>query len=387
MKNKNYLQTATVITLTGIFFFTSQIAHALGLVTITVKNPDPQNGNYSWFVYENKPGTVIEDIATIRNVGTQPTSVKIYAVDASSNEAGSFTLSSSAENQQNIGLWTDISSGTVELNPEQNIDIPFKITIPENAGPGQYTGGIVVEPSDKNDGLSPLLGSLASSMDNNSSSGAVSVKTRIGTRIYLTIPGNIIEKIKLVSVSASKDLNGQTRFHFEIANDGNVTYEPTAHIEIYDSFGNLYETIDQKLGTSSPNTLIKPSLKMAKSPLLGNFKSKITVSYDCLFKPTDMHKAPLTENREISFWVMPWELIFGTMLLFFGITAVILKKRMSRTKYFKNSEEYTVNETDDLLAIAAERNTSWKIIAYYNGLTPPYIIKPGTIIKIPKKKE
>jgi hypothetical protein len=357
-----------------------QAAGALGMVTITVKNPDPIKGNYSWFVYEKEAGETIHDTATIKNVGKEPTEVQIYAVDASTNEAGSFTLSQMHEEQQNLGTWTEINHGPFTLNPQQSIDIPFKIQIPTNITPGQYTGGIIVE----NGTIQNTNENIQQETDQNTR-GSVSVKTRIGTRIYLTIPGNIHEDIKLISATAAKELNGKTRFILAIENNGNLTYEPKAIVNIYDTFGLLYEQIEQTLGTSSPGTIIKPNVKMTKQPLIGSFTANIDIIYESQFRPEGMHQSALTDTINISFWVMPWRIVLPTLLLLIIIGAAFYKKRVNRLNYLLTSQEYIVQENDDLIALGIKTKTPWKTIAKYNNLKPPYIIKAGDQLKIPKK--
>lgn len=370
-------------------------SQALGVVTITVKQPDPFSGNYSWFVYKNAAGSIIQDSCTIKNVGNEPATVNVYAVDATSNEAGSFILTFPKDPQKNIGTWTEVEGGPFELNPQQSIDIPFKIHVPDGATPGEYTGGIIVENATsaekpKTSTASPLLGAVAGvdqigKSDNISSAGSVSVKTRIGTRIYLTIPGDIVEDVKMTEFSAHKDLAGVTRFRLAIQNDGNMTYEPHATIKIYDTMGNIYETIDESLGTSSPGTTIKPVIKMTKKPFFGNYKAEVRISYESHYK-TSMHSAPDTETTQIKFWIIPWEIILIIGLLILIGFAIYIRTRYCTQKYLRHSHDYTVQPNDDLIKLGKTYNIQWKMIAHCNNIKPPYIIKPGQIIKLPNQE-
>ena len=376
MKTKTKLKLTTIIALLTLTIV--QTTNALGLVTITVDNPDPITGNYSWFVYEKDKGDTIKDSATIKNLDTIPLTVNIYAVDATSNKAGSFVLKLPKEKQTTIGKWTKLNTTQLTLKPQQSIKIPFTIKIPTNITPGQYQGGIIVETKAKN--------TKKEQQNNNTRTGIVSINTRIGTRIYLTVRGKIHNDITLQSFTAKKQLNGTTKFNFKIQNKGNITIEPKAHIEIYDSFGNPYETIDETLGTSMPNTTITPSIAMKKHPLIGSYKAKLTMSYKAKFTPSNIHESPEIETKEITFWVMPWEIITTILLLLLIIATYITIKIKKEKTYKKNSEEYKVKKHDNLIQIAKDRNTSWKQIAKYNKLKPPYILKEGTILLIPKKK-
>jgi len=353
---------------------------AIGLVTITVKDPNPVTGNYSWFVYEKNKGDTIKDTATIRNLDKKPVKVKIYAVDATSNQSGSFILTFPKEQQKTIGTWTKLNQKELTLNPLETKNIPFEINIPKNATPGQYQGGIIIETS----GETPTNKNTEKTDTKN---GVVAVSTRIGTRIYLTIKGKIHNDISLKSFKASKNiLTGKTQFKFTIQNKGNMTIEPKAHIEIYDSFGNLYETINETLGTSSPQTTIKPTITMKKHPLMGSFTAKLTMSYNAKFTPSNMHESPEIETKEIQFWIMPWEIICSICLLFLLITTFTGIKIYNKKTYIKNSEQYKFKKHDNIMQIAKDRNINWKQLAKHNKIKAPYIIKEGTTILVPKKK-
>ncbi|HLG25323.1 MAG TPA: LysM peptidoglycan-binding domain-containing protein [Candidatus Gracilibacteria bacterium] len=363
----------------------ASVVFGMGQVTLTVKNPDPYKGNHSWFVYEKPAGTIIEDVATLKNFGTEEESVSIYAVDATSSDAGSFILKFLEEDQRGIGAWTDVKIKTATLQPNETLDIPFTISIPEGATAGQYIGGLVVENSGSRQPESPQ--EQAYCEENNLCGGNISIKTRIGSRIYLTLPGETMEDISLTGFTATKTLSGTTKFEFTIVNKGNITYEPHAVVEVYDSMGNLYEKVEKTLGTSSPDTTIKPLMKMSKRPLIGNFTAKATVTFGRKFISSDLHGVGLTETKSVTFWAMPWEIILASAFVLFSGLALHTHKKMARKKYLANSDEYQVGQNEDLLGIARERDVPWKKIAKYNGLKAPYVMKPGDTIIVPKKKK
>lgn len=381
MKNKSKAQikksTLAVMAIVIAAVFQAGTVFALGQVTITVKNPDPFLGNHSQFIYDKEPGSVIEDIASIKNFSDEVSTVKIYAVDATTTESGNFILTFKDDKQEWIGQWTEISTDTITLNPKESVDIPFKITLPEKATPGQYLGGIVIEESSdkgiETDGSEREKGT------------SVSVQTRIGARVYLTIPGEIIEDIKLANVEVVKDIRAVTKFYFTIENNGNVSYTPYARINIYDTVGNLYETIEQQLGTSPPHSVIKPSIKMKKRPIIGNFTADIDITYERSFMNTELHGTPLSESTQIKFMAMPWFLIFIGALILFLIIGANTCRKIIRSSYLENSVEYKIQHGEDLISLAESRDLSWRKLAKYNKIKAPYIIKEGDIIKVPKK--
>lgn len=364
------------------FLLTTSSALAFGQVTLTVKNPDPFKGNHSWFIYEKEAGQVIEDIATLKNFSNKPANVNIYAVDATSSDGGSFILKFREEEQKGIGYWADVDVKSVTINPSEVIDVPFKIVLPEGVTPGEYIGGLIVEtgePLEINDKYEETC------EEENVCGTSIAVRTRVGTRIYLTVPGKTYEDFALTDFSASKSITGTTKFQFSIENNGNVAYDPQAVIDVYDGMGNLYEHIEKPLGISSPGTVINPTVKMKNRPLIGNFTAKANVVFERQFGESEFHSAPPNATKELSFWVMPWEIILIVLLFILAIGAIIIQRKMVWKNYLAHSEEYIVQDGEDIEHVAQNREIKWKKLAKFNKLKPPYIIREGDILNVPKK--
>ncbi len=378
-----YRKIATILAAVTInaFFLCSQTANAEGQVAITVKNPDPYSGNQSWFIYQKKPGEVIEDIATLKNFGNEKTKVKIVPVDATSNTSGSFILKFEHEDQIGIGDWTKIAKDEVEIAPEQRIDVPFRIEIPRDIQPGEYIGGIVVESM-----ASPSVKLADGTSVENTSSSSASVKTRIGTRIYLTIPGLINESFSLDNIRYQESALGTSYFNLKISNKGNTSYDPTAIIEIFDMSGKPYDRIEKPLGTSAPHTVIEPIVPWNKKPFIGKFTAKTTLIFKKRFQSVSTsHAAAQKITKTFDFYFIPWKTIIFSAILFFLSLGYIIYSRASYRKEFLESYRYTVQPCEDIISISKKFNTPWKKIAKLSRLEQPYIIKTGDIVKIPKK--
>lgn len=357
------------------------ISTALGTaqITLTVKNPNPYEDNYSWFVYTEEAGKTIKDMATIKNFSAETADVKIYAVDAKSSETGSFILSFLEDEQKSIGKWTTVESKSLTIPPFDARDIPFEINIPADAPPGQYLGGIVIE-----NGQSDSPKNIKNHDENGTS---IAVKTRIGSRVYLTIPGEMKEDLKFNNLNVKESLAKNTKFELTLINNGNISYEPKATIKIYDQNGKLYEKIEKELGTIAPNTTIKPIVEMEKRPIIGNFTAKANVVFHSKFAPENLRGSALNLTNETKFLILPWEIILTVLFIIFTGLGIYANRELAKKRYLQNGEKYQVKKHEDLVAIGNARDISWKKIAKYNGLKAPYIVKPGNIIIVPKNKK
>ncbi len=364
------------IIILAIVFVLPQLTQANSTVSSTIKTPDPSGDNLSWFRYSEAPGNVIQDSIILRNLGNQPTTVKVYATDALTNQAGSFTLKTNTEEQKSIGLWTNISKSEVTLQPEQSEEVPFQINIPESISPGQYFGGIV------NEEITP--GECGNS--SKSCKGSVQIKTRSGNRVYLTIPGTVKEDIRLTEFN-SYQTNKTIHFKFTFVNDGNVSFEPKATINLYNILNQKVASIDRSLGKSLPGSSITP---IADWDFQGNFgpltaKAQIFYNQDNTNNLNGLHESSLSETKSTSIFIFPWEGFMTITLILLGMaTFWLIRKRLIK-KMITTSVDYQVMTDDNIMKIAEAHSVKWQTIAEINQLKAPYPLSPGQIIKIPNK--
>lgn len=383
-KNKKLLTALLIAAFSSIFFLGSNVANAMAEVAITVKNPDPYTGNQSWFVHENEAGETIEDIATVKNFGHETAIVNVYAVDAATSKSGTFILKLRDQEQENIGIWTEVQEQKLTIPPGERIDVPFMIQIPDDVNPGQYFGGIVVESTSNQN-----QHSNADCGENQICGTSVAVQTRVGARIYLTVPGDMKEEIAWTQFQQMKGLTGRTYFKFKIENNGSISYEPRAHIKIYDVIGNVYDEFDAPLGISLPSTTIEPTIAWSKkTPFIGKFTAEATVDFPRRFytKAPQLHGAAI-EPMSFTFWVLPWGMITIVILLVLGAGGSYSVHNLRIRRIASNSEKYHVNINESIISIAKRRGIKWKLLAKINKLKPPYVIKKGDIILVPKKNE
>ncbi len=370
-----FLVTAGI--LLGFFVYHSPVLAAD--LALTVKNPDPYTGNQSWFVYKKEAGQVIQDIASVKNFSNEVANIRVYAVDANNNESGNFILKFAKEEQKSIGAWTEVKEKNLTIQPNQKIDIPFSIKIPNGISPGQYLGGIVIESA----------GDGTSNCEVEPCDSKVNVKTRIGSRIYLTVPGEVVEKIDWKSFTQYQNLKGTSYFKFNIVNEGNISYEPRAKIVIKNGSGQIYDQFERNLGTIVPKSTSEPTISWEKpAPFFGDFTAEATVTFNKQFDDNNtLHGSAETYLRSTKFTIIPWLqiiIVSGTILVAFG---TFFTFHHYRCRCRKNCEEYTINENEDIMKLADDLKMNWKKIAWINKLKPPYVLRKGDKVVIPKAKK
>ena len=99
----------------------------------------------SAFVYEAKPGTVIQDSITVKNNSDAANTLYIYGVDSTLSSGGKTAFMKRGEEMSSLGVWVKFESEKFEFTPQETKTLGFTITIPEDAELKDYTGGIALE--------------------------------------------------------------------------------------------------------------------------------------------------------------------------------------------------------------------------------------------------
>ncbi|MBZ9569752.1 DUF916 domain-containing protein, partial [Patescibacteria group bacterium] len=188
LKNKNYFLTLSIIILISILFtpFVSRAVTAEG-VGVSPAYPDPDvKGSDIWFVHNLERGESITDYLKLVNISSEKTMmVKLYPVDAVVTSKGVFNPLAETDPKKDIGAWIEFSVSEVTLAPEETRIIPFTLTIPENASVGDHLGAVIAEKGE----LKP------------SGQPGLSIKTRVGIRVWNTVPGEIVKNLQISNVT------------------------------------------------------------------------------------------------------------------------------------------------------------------------------------------
>ena len=193
-------------------------AVTLGGIGIRPAQPTPQG----WFIFKLGPGQRTSNTVVVSNTTDEPQTVQLAAVDAEPTEIGAFGLKANDAVQTGIGKWVELSVAELTLLPNQSQPVSFTLTIPPGTSSGEYAGAITVSQKP----LKPSPGA----------SGAF-ITTRVGVRIYNTVPGRLVRKVKLVNFFVRHDASRQNfKFTVVAKNEGNVTVPAWVSLHL-DGFG------------------------------------------------------------------------------------------------------------------------------------------------------
>lgn len=138
------------------------------------------------FSYQIGPGQQVSDFFFVKNSGTTKQTVKIFATDAYTADDGELSLLPTDQKAKDAGSWVTFEDGSavreLTLEPSTSIVTQFTVTVPADAAPGDHVGGMVVS--------------------SQSGSGQVLVDSRVASRLYIRVKGDIQPNLTVSNISA-----------------------------------------------------------------------------------------------------------------------------------------------------------------------------------------
>lgn len=303
----------------------------------TETGPDSSRSRLS---YQLDPGQQVQDRYYVRNTGTTAQDVTVYATDAFTSDEGAYSLLETTATPTDVGSWVGFDGGDTELTftlePAETRIIPFTLTAPADARPGDHAGGIVV---------SAL-----------SATGQVQLERRVGTRVYARVKGDLQAVLSISSISSTyaSGLNpfaGETTINYTVTNSGNVSLGADAVASVRGIFGipvsgnEAFEVPELLPGDTRTITAVVPGVGQWIF-LTPTIELAATVDDDAL------NAGPLpTAKRDSALLVMPWGLLAAVLLLALAWVTVRVRRRTNdrrAAEWVRHTEDEAVRRAQEL---------------------------------------
>lgn len=197
---------------TGVLSGASAAAADDTTVTWGIATGDTEQGaGRANYAYSVDPGQQLNDAVVIKNFSDQPQTIDLYATDAVTTPEGTLDLLPRSQASSDAGTWVALEQNQVTVDPGQSVTVPFAVSVPADARPGDHSAGVVT--------------SLASA---SGSTGTVTVDRRLGLRMQLRVSGALTQSAEVRNVSVTY-LPGNTPFglgrarvSYTLVNTGNT---------------------------------------------------------------------------------------------------------------------------------------------------------------------
>lgn len=257
--------------------FGSSTAHAAGGAALFGLQPvlyDPANPlTKSYFIFDSKPGTIINNRVRVTNVGTARGSVSLYPVDATTGQTSGAVYLNHNDPRKDVGAWLSLSTQQLTLDPGQSQIVSFQVVIPATIRPGQHLGGIVAE------NLTVANNTPTPNTSKNTSTIQVTVKNLTIIAVQVNLPGTPIEQLLATRVQAGGQ-DGYQQLLLGLSNAGNVMLHPYGTLQVTDVQGRTVENFSLKLDTFLPQTSINYPVTITGPALgAGDYQAALNLTF------------------------------------------------------------------------------------------------------------
>jgi hypothetical protein len=305
--------TATVLAATGVPAFAQD--DPPWTVTTATNDFGADRDNYS---YTADAGERLDDGLVIANHGASPLDLAIYGADAFTTATGQLDLLAKGKPSTGVGAWIHPDRDHVTVQPGQTTEVPFTLTVPADAVPGDHLGGI-----------------LASITQGD-------VERRAGIRIRLRVGGDLRPSLTVDNLTvqyfgtANPFGTGDATLSYTIRNSGNAIVAARQTAAVSGPFGSWQVPAGQL--TDSPQLLPGETWKVS-APVHGvtpAFYLAATVTLVPLLTDAAGSTAPLPGvDATAHSWAIPWTLVL--LIVLCGLIAVLLLVRRRQAKRHHSS--------------------------------------------------
>ncbi|WP_158564033.1 WxL protein peptidoglycan domain-containing protein [Jiangella anatolica] len=253
-------------------------------------------GDRAAFEYTLDPGTTISDVVAVSNYTEAPLTLDLYASDAVRNTQGGFDLLPAADEPVDVGSWVDLGEPAVTIPARSRVDVPFRITVPADATPGDHAGGIVA-------GLTTQATGGAG--------GQVAVDRRVGARIYLRVTGTLEPSLTVDDVHVAFDglplgQPGAVRVDYTVRNEGNLRLAGRPALRVAGPFG-----LGERTWTGDPLPELLPGDSISGSAVVDGVWQLGRLDVEVEIRPETsgsqvLDPAPPPGTFATRLWVVPW---------------------------------------------------------------------------------
>ncbi|MGW1061626.1 WxL protein peptidoglycan domain-containing protein [Micromonospora rubida] len=259
----------------------------------------PTGRNY--FVYDLAPGSTLTDHVGVSNLSNRPLTFQVYGTDAYTTADGAFALLPADRAATDVGSWISFERRSWTVQPGKRADLPFRLSVPANATPGDHSGGVIA-----------AIAQAGTTADGQQ----VRVDQRLASRVYLRVAGELRPAATIESVSVSYDNpvnpvgGGDAVVSYRLRNTGNVRLGGTGTVTLDGPFGwRLARTDPVDLPELLPGAVFTVTERVTGVPPALRLTAKVDLA------PTTVDTALPPVLRTAATWAPPWLLLAGLAVL------------------------------------------------------------------------
>ncbi len=271
------------------------------------------------YAYQVDPGTRISDALQVANRGDAPLTLAVYAADGFTGDGGQLDVRKVDEDATGLGAWVTVKQSSITIDPDESVTVPFVLTVPKNATPGDYAGGIVT--------------SLASEDE----ADQISVDRRLGVSMRLRVGGELLPKLTVDDVevdhAGSGLLSGSATVTYTLRNRGNATLRTRHQVSVTGPFGRF----SRDAGEIDPAPDLLPGESWEMTVPVADVPASTRLTAQVSVTPLAVDAAgTVLPHPEVSAtahtWAMPWWLVLAVVVVALSIAGWIALRRRAAAR-------------------------------------------------------
>lgn len=278
-----------------------------------------------------KPGEVITKEIKVRNESQTErflsTEIRDFIVTNDNGTPVQVDSSKESDNRWAASGWMQVSPSQFKLKGGETKSLVITIMVPSNAIPGGHYAMVLHSPE------------VEGILDDSGSS----IKTNVGTLVYVTVPGNIKQDAKIKEfVGPTFAEYGPIDFKSVIENLSDIHITPSGAVVVTNMFGGKTAQLALTETNIFPYTSRTFQNQLDKKWLFGRYKAQLNAAYGT---------AGSIVTATIFFWVIPWKFLLFTATTIALIVAIILfikKKGKDQDEIVESKIETLENELESL---------------------------------------
>ncbi|TDC33130.1 DUF916 domain-containing protein [Micromonospora sp. 15K316] len=254
--------------------------------------PADENGpdGRRWVEVTLDPGQVVTEHLAVRNFSDAPVVFALKAADGYLTDKGRFNMLPSGQESVDGGTWIEVRK-TVTVGPKQTTVVPFTITVPRDATPGDHPAGIAATVT--------------------SGGGTVAVESRVGFRVMMRATGTVAAALAISDLTARYERSwnpfsaGTVHVRYTATNEGNVAVTGGGRVTAAELFGLAEPGARAEVAELLPGGTRRAEARVAGVWGLGPVRTTVEVIPSVL--AGDATGAEVRRGSStVTLWVLPW---------------------------------------------------------------------------------
>lgn len=267
------------------------------------------------FDYAVEPGDRLEDRVIVANNGLTPIVLSLHAADAFTTDNGELDLRTRDRQPASVGAWLRVDQDRISLQPGESAEIPFTVSIPSDAAPGDHMGGIVTAPTSVSGSTGPVV------------RVAISVNLRVGESFQ---PSLAVEDLK-VDYTGDPLGAGRAVVTYTIRNTGDTMLAAEQSVVVAGPLATFRVSADavEKSPRLLPKEIWRVSVPVDGVPASGLLTATVTVVP--LYTDPAGSMGPLAAfDHSGQGWAVPWLPLLLVLVLVLVVLVAVAIRRYGR---------------------------------------------------------